>query len=459
MTTASTFGVPMLDSLAITILQRQMSGELLQLGDTGYDTARRLVNSLYDRRPALIARCRSTEDVAHAVTFAREHDLEIAVRSGGHSVPGHSANNGGMMIDLSQMRRIDIDPLQLVAHAQPGATNGDVVLATQAHGLATTTGTCATVGMGGSTLGGGIGWLMGRFGATIDNVLAFELVTADGRIRTASADEHADLFWALRGGGGNFGVVTRISYRLHRLGPVLGGPLIFPIAAAPQALRVYRDVSGAAPDELLTHAVLATVPDFGPALIVQPVYSGEDLSEGERVLAPLRRSVQPAIDLVAPRSYAELYMMYSPPIRPGASWHDAAYTMQQPSDDALDTLIACAAERPTPTTLINIHQVHGAATRVAPDATAFALRTPHYAVVNIGMWMAGAGAAETDWTLSARDRMAPYAQRGLYVNFLGDDGESAIRDSYQANFERLTAIKGRYDAGNVFHGNQNIRPA
>ena len=458
MTIETMIDVTSIDTLAIAGLQRSMRGELLAPGAADYHAARRLVNGRYNSHPALIARCRSTADVAHAVVFAREHGLEIAVRSGGHSMAGHSSGDGVMMIDLSQMRQIDIDPISRVARVQPGATNGELVVATQAYGLATTTGTCATVGMGGSTLGGGIGWLMGRFGMTIDNVLAFELVTAEGAIITASADEHPDLFWALRGGGGNFGVVTTITYQLHQLGTVLGGMAIFHLSAAPLALRMYRQLTSTAPDELLAHVVLATVPNVGPALIVQVVYSGEDLAEGERVLAPLRR-FGPAIDLIAPRSYAELYMMLTPPLPPGAAFYDTAYTLKQPSDAALEELIACVAERPSPMALINIHQVHGAATRVAADATAFALREPHYAVAHIGMWLEGDGAPETVWSQRSHARMAPFASPGLYVNLLGDQGAGAVRESYRANYDRLAAIKGRYDPDNTFRRNQNIRPA
>jgi FAD/FMN-containing dehydrogenase len=452
-------GEPMIDSIAIAALQRRMRGELIAPNAAGYDVARRLVNGRFDRRPALIARCQGAEDVAQAVMFAREYGLEIAVRSGGHSVPGFSVGDGVMMIDLSAMRQIDVDPARKVARVQPGATNGELVVALQGYGLTTTTGTCASVGMGGSTLGGGIGWLMGRFGMTIDNVLAFELVTADGEILNVSANEHPDLFWALRGGGGNFGVVTAFIYRVYELGPVFGGMAIFHLATAPLALRMYRQITSAAPDELLAHAVLASVPDFGPALVVQAVYSGADMAEGERVLAPLRRFGPPAIDLIAQRSYADLYMMLTPPLPPHVSYHDTAYTLRQPSDAALDMLVAVAAERPTPTTLINIHQVHGAATRVAPGATAFALREPHYSVVNIGMWMEGDGELETQWTWEAHQRMAPFASPGIYVNFLGEEGEAKIRESYRANYDRLAAIKARYDRDNVFHRNQNIKPA
>lgn len=453
-----TIATATLDPIAIAILQRRLTGELIQPQSSGYAEARRLINARFDHQPALIVRCRTAQDVVHAVDFARAYELPVAVRSGGHSVAGHSGCDGGLMIDLSQMRGIAIDAAGRTARVQPGATNGELVLAAQAYGMATTTGTCATVGMGGSTLGGGIGWLMGRFGATVDNVLAFELVTADGALITASASEHPELFWALRGGGGNFGVVTAITYRLHPLTQVLGGMALFHMAAAPLALRLYRDLTSAAPDELIAHAVLATVPDFGPALIVQACYSGEDLAAGERVLAPLRRFGPPAVDLIAPRSYAELYTMLSPQLPPNVAFMDRAYTLRQPADAALDTIAELAAERPSPFCLINIHQVHGAATRVPPDATAFALREPHYSVLNAGGWLGGSGEAEVAWVQRAQQRMQPFASSGLYVNFLGDEGEEAIRAAYRGNYARLAAVKHAYDPDNLFRRNQNIEP-
>jgi FAD/FMN-containing dehydrogenase len=459
MSVATASAAPRLDPIDLADLRRRFSGELIVPDTPAYADARRLVNARFDRRPALIARARTADDVSRAVVFAREHGLPIAVRSGGHSGPGHSTGDDVLLIDLSAMRQIAVAPDRRSARVQPGATNGELVQALAAHGLATTTGTCATVGMGGSTLGGGIGWLMGRFGATVDNVLAFELVTADGAIVTASVDERPELFWALRGGGGNFGVVTRISYRVHPLGPVLGGMLLFHLAAAPLALRMYRELTADAPDELLAHAVLATVPEFGPALVVQPVYSGADLAAGERLLAPIRRFGPPAVDMVAPRSYAETYALLSPPMIPGAAWTETAYALRRPSDAALDDLAATAAERPSPLAVVSIHQVHGAAARVAPDATAFALRSEHYQVANIGMWLEGTGEAETTWSWSAKARMAPHAAPGVYVNFLGQEGDDAIRQAYGANYARLAAIKAEYDPENVFSRNQNIRPA
>ncbi len=449
-----------IDAATLAALSGRLCGTLLTAQQYEYDAARWLVNARFDApRPALIARCLSAQDVSESIIFAREYGLEIAVRSGGHSLSGQSTVDGGLLIDLSQMRQIAISPAQRIARVQPGASSGEVVLAAQRYGLATVTGTCATVGMGGSTLGGGIGWLMGRFGMTIDNVLSMELVTADGAIINVSADEHPNLFWGLRGGGGNFGVVTAISYRLHPLDVVVGGMAIFHLAVAPLVLRMYRELTHSAPDELMAHATLTNVPDLGPALILQPVYSGADLAEGERLLAPLRRFGPPAVDLIGRRSYADLYMMLTPPLPPGASTYDTAYSLRQPSDTALDQIVASAGERPTPISLINIHQIRGAATRIAPDATAFALREPHLAVVNSGMWLEGDGAESMAWSRDAQAQIQRYASAGVYANFLGDADERGVRESYRANYARLAALKAEHDPENIFRRNQNIAPA
>lgn len=403
----------LLDPIALSALRRRFVGELLTPDTPAYGSARRLANARLDRRPALIARAHNPQDVAAAVIFAREHGLPIAVCSRGHSVPGHSTGEGALLIDLSQLKQLSVAPDRRSARVQPGVTNGELVLALGDRGLATTTGTSASVGVGGSACGGGIGWLTGRFGATVDNVLAFEIVTADGQIRTASADKDPDLFWALRGGA-NFGVVTNITYRLHPLGPVLGGTAVFPLAAAPLALRMYRQLIAGAPDGLLAHVEIADAPEIGPALSLKAVYSGADLAAGEGLLAPIRRFGPPAIDRIARRSYAEAYTLLAPALPPGAAWSETAYTLRQLSDAALDDLVATAFERPSALSRIAISQFHGAAARVAPGATGLALRGGHLSVVNVGMWLEGSGEAETTWTWRAKARMAPYASPSLH---------------------------------------------
>lgn len=447
-----------LDTALVEALRASVQGEVLEPAQPGYDEARRLANARFDRYPALIVRCQNSQDVIQAVRFARAHELPIAVRSGGHSLAGLSAYDDVVMVDLQPMTKIDLDAVSGVARVEMGVTNGLLVQSLAAHGFATTTGTCASVGMGGSTLGGGIGWLMGRFGMTIDNVLAFELVTAEGELIVANDEENPDLFWALRGGGGNFGIVTSVVYKVHRLSQVYAGLLIFPLAQGQAVLRTYRDIVMSAPDELIAHANLATVPQMGEVIMVAACYSGEDLQAGERLLAPLRQAATPMIDLVAERSYLEFYMMATPPLPPNWKSFDSAYSLTQPTDAALDELLAISQKR-SPTDGIAIHLVQGAATRVDPSVTAFALREAHLSVANVGMWLEGDGQANIAWAREAYERMLPYASKGVYVNFHGDDeGEDELQATYRANYQRLAEIKKRYDRYNIFQLNRNIRP-
>lgn len=443
----------------LAALRAGLSGELLRPGQTSYDSARQLWNGAVDRYPALIVRCQTSQDVAQAVTFARSYHLPVSVRSGGHNTNGLALIDDGLVIDLSQMKRVTVDPARRVARAEPGLTLGEFVRAVEPYGLVTTTGTCSGNGLGGATLGGGIGWLMGKYGLIIDNVRAFEVVTAAGRLLTVSATANADLFWALRGGGGNFGIVTAIEYQLHPVGPVLAGMVIHSQANAQAVMRFYRDFSSAAPDELTVYAVLATLPEIGPAIMLIACYCGEDLAEGERLLAPLRQFGQPLVDTIKPMAYSELLALLDPAAPDGRNYHDTAYSLKQPGDDALDALIACAQAVTSPFTAIVIHHVHGAATRVPAQETAFALRETHYAIVNAAGWEEGDGAAHIAWAKESLARMQPFASRGLYVNFMGYEGEAAVRDAYRANYERLVALKNKYDPTNFFRFNQNIKPA
>ena len=435
-----------------------ISGDLFRPGDPGYDQARRLWNGAVDKYPALIARCRTGQDVAQAVTFARSHHLPVSVRSGGHNTTGLALVDQGLVIDLSQMKQVTVDPARRIARAEPGLTLGEFVRAVEPYGLMTTTGTCSGNGLGGATLGGGIGWLMGKHGLIIDNVRAFELVTATGQLLTVSATENADLFWGLRGGGGNFGIVTAIEVQLHSLGQVLAGMVIHPQANAQAVMRFYRDFSSAALDELTVYAVLTTLPEIGPAIMLIACYCGADLAEGERLLAPLRQFGSPLVDTIQPMAYSELLALLDPAAPDGRNYHDTAYALKQPGDEALDALIACA-QTASPFSAIVIHHVHGAATRVPAGDTAFALREAHYAVVNAAAWEEGDGTAHIAWAEESLARMQPFTSRGLYVNFMGHEGEAAVRDAYRANYERLVALKSKYDPTNFFRFNQNIKPA
>jgi FAD/FMN-containing dehydrogenase len=443
---------------AFVELKERVRGELIVAGDAEYEQARRVFNGAVNKFPAVIVRPADAQDVAAAVAYARDAALPLAVRSGSHNSAGLATSDGGVVIDLRPLSAIEIDAERRVARVGPGATNGELVLAAAAHGLAAVTGTCATVGMGGSTLGGGIGWLMGRHGMIIDNVLAFELVTADGATVRASADDYPELFWALCGGGGNFGVVTSITYKLHPRGDVFGGMAIYPMAAAAEVLKLYRDVSAAAPDALIAHAVLTTVPEIGPALLIQACFAGDDPAEGERVLAPLREFRPLIVDLFRPMPYADMYMMLTPPVQFGTPIAENAYTLESPSDEALEAIVACAARFSSPIASIVLHQYRGAPTKVAPDATAFALRQPHYAVANIGQYPGGPAEPHQAWARESLETMRPYASPGLYSNFMGQGGEAEVRASFRANYERLARVKAEYDSANLFRLNQNIAP-
>lgn len=444
---------------ALEELETRLGGQLIRPGDAVYDQARRLWNGKIDRYPALIARCYTAEDVATAVTFARHHNLALAVRGGAHNSNGFAAINNGLVIDLSPMKGITVDPAARTARAEPGLTFGELSRATQAYGLATTTGICSGTGIVGATLGGGTGWLMGKHGLAIDNVLSFELVTADGQRLKASATENPDLFWALRGGGGNFGIVTAIEYQLHPLGQILAGMVIHSMTNAKAVLRFYRDFSSAAPDDITAYAFLVTLPDVGPAVILMAGYFGDDLAEGERLLAPLRQFGPPLVDTVQPMAYPDFLALLDPIAPDGRNYYEPAYSVKQFSDAALDTLITWAGRMTSPFSAILIHHIHGAATRVAPDATAFALREPHYAVIHDAAWEEGPAETHVAWARASLASMQPFAMPGVYVNFIVGQQEEAVRESYRANYERLAALKRRYDPANFFRANQNIRPA
>jgi FAD/FMN-containing dehydrogenase len=447
-----------LELRAIANLRRRIAGELLMRGDPGYDEARAHWNAVVDRYPGFIVRPRDSRDVATAVAFARAFDLPLAVRSGGHNGAGLSLVDDGVVIDLSRYSAVRIDPERRIAWAQPGASNAQLVHAAAAHGLATTTGNASGVGLGGLTLGGGVGWLMGKHGLTIDNVLDFELVTADGRILDVSASEHPELFWALRGGGGNFGVVTAISYRLHPIAAVLAGRVAIPLAEAREGLRALEALNAIAPDELTTFALIASPPQLGPSLVVQVCYSGADMAEGERLLAPLRALGVPAADSIAARPYGDLYPLEEPPPTVGRRYAGGTAALSSLSDGAIEALLVIAASRPTPHSVITLHRLHGAAARVDIEDTAFALREPQYLVSIAAAWDTGPGHPNVQWVRGAEELLKPYGRPGRYVNFMGKGSAREVRAAYGPNYLRLARVKAQYDPENLFRLNQNILP-
>ncbi|MDN3522591.1 FAD-binding oxidoreductase [Halomonas ramblicola] len=438
--------------------QDRLRGRLVLPEHEAYDEARRVFNGLVDRRPAMIVRCAGVADVIAAVDFARESALPIAVRGGGHGVTGSAVGDEGLVIDLSPMRSVWVDPRQRVARAEGGATWGDFDHETQAFGLATTGGIVPSTGIAGLTLGGGIGYLNRKHGLACDNLLSVDVVTAEGRLVTASADEQPELFWGLRGGGGNFGVVTSFAYRLHPVGPVLGGELVYPLERAGEVLRFYRDWSTTAPDEVRADATLLSGPK-GPVLDIKMCYCGP-LEEGEAVLRPMRAFGAPLLDSVAPVPYARVQNLLTEVFQPGRLHYWKAGFMRAFGDDAIDALLEFfVADTPAPFAAIAIEHLGGAIGRVGAQDTAFAYRQAQHGVLVLRMWQDPAeSAANIAWGRRCFRAVASFLEEGAYVNYLGDEGEARVRAAYGANLARLVALKNEYDPANVFRFNQNITP-
>ncbi len=430
-------------------------GEVVLPTNEGYDEVRGVFNGMIDRRPALIARCVNTHDVVRSVRFAREHDLLVSVRGGGHSVAGHGVCDGGMMIDLSLMKGVEVDAKNRVAKAGPGVRLGEFIVETEKYGLVSPTGTVSDTGLAGLTLGGGYGYLSGKYGMALDNLLSAEVVTADGRVLMASADEHADLYWALRGGSGNFGIVTSFELKLHPVTQVLGGMLIHPFEHAGEVLRFYREVAASAPDELTTYAALATTPDGHQAVAITPCYCGP-IEEGERIIAPVREFGAPIADLIRPMKYSEMNTLIDAANPPGMQNYWKGNLLRELSDGIIDAIIEHAARVPSPRSIVLIDQLHGAASRVAPSETAHAHRDTRHGVMTMSMWEDPAD-AETNiaWTRGLSAALEPFASGGVYVNGAYEQRPFA---AYGANYDRLVEVKTAYDPTNFFRHNQNIRP-
>jgi hypothetical protein len=442
-------------------LRGQLSGDLLRPRTASYDAARRLWNGMIDRRPAAIARCISADDVQACVLFGAETGIPLAVRGGGHSISGASSCDAGLVIDLSRMTRIDVDPKLRIARADPGLLLGAFDLATQAHGLATTMGVNSDTGIAGLTLGGGLGRLGRSVGLTCDNLMEAEVVLADGRSVRASADEHPDLFWALRGGGGNFGVVTSFTYQLHALGPVvLGGMLVWCFARARDAMRQYAEFCARAPDDVDALGVLLTGPD-GEKLFAVSCFCAGSVTRGETALRPLREgAIRPAQDQVAPIAYTALQGSADGIFPRTRRYYWKSHFLPGLTETAIDTMLERFAAVPSAMSVIALQQVGGAIARVPSDATAYANRDAAFDCIPISIWEDPAkDAANVAWSRSVWESMRPFSTGGVYVNNLGDEGEERIRGAYGGNLGRLATIKATYDPGNLFRLNQNIRPA
>lgn len=443
----------------VAALRQLVRGNVVAPGDAAYDPSRRVWNGMIDRRPSVIVYCAGAEDVAAAVKFARSRSLLVAVRAGGHNIGGASVCDDGLVIDLSRMKQIEIDPTKRTARAQAGLNLGEFDAATQAHGLATTMGVNADTGIAGLTLGGGFGKLGRKYGLSCDNLLSAEIVTADGRLLHVSATDHADLFWAIRGGGGNFGIVTSFEYRLFPVGPtLLTGSIVHSYDRAPDAMRFYESFASSAPDELSLDAALATTPSGERVFSISPCYVGP-LEQGKRILEPLRAYGAPIQDQIAPRAYVDIQSAGDANFPRGRRYYWKAQFLRELSDPAIDVLLNSYASAPSGSLLVLQH-VGGAIARVPTADTPYANRDARYDCFPVSIWDdPDEDVARIHWARQLWDGMRPFSTGGVYANNLGEEGAERVEAAYGANYPRLRALKNKYDPTNFFRLNQNIKPS
>ncbi|MEH6826412.1 MAG: FAD-binding oxidoreductase [Motiliproteus sp.] len=456
-----------LDEDALNDLRGQVRGQVVQVGDSSYNETRQIWNAMIDRHPSVIVRCCGTADVLYAVKFAQQHQLLTSVRGAGHNIGGMSLHDGAMLIDLSTMNSVRVDPEAQVAVAGPGATLGDVDHETQAYGLAVPLGINSTTGIGGLTLGGGFGWLSRSYGMTVDNLIAAEVVTAAGDRLRCDASHHEDLFWAIRGGGGNFGIVTSFEYKLHPVGPeIMSGPIIFPFSQAKPVLHAYREFCASCPDELTVWVVIRDAPPLPflaeelhgtRVLILVALYNGA-LDAGEKALAALRQLGQPIADGFAPHPFVGFQQAFDPLLTPGARNYWKSHNFTQLSDELIDSLVDYGARLPSPQSEIFVAQLGGAINRIASDATAYPHREVEY-VLNVHTRWDDVSDDEgcVTWARQFYETTKPFATGGVYVNFISE-GEDRVQGAYGSNYDRLAQVKAKYDPENFFRVNQNIAP-
>jgi FAD/FMN-containing dehydrogenase len=462
-------GVAVIPQQAVAGLRERTGGAVLTPGDEGYETARTVWNAMIDRRPAVIVRCASTAHVRAAVEFAAKAGAVLSVRGGGHNIAGSAVNDGGVMIDLSPMKSVRVDPHSRTARVEPGVTLGEFDQATQAFGLVTPTGINSTTGIAGLTLGGGFGWISRKFGLTADNLLSAEVVTADAGLVRASATENSDLFWALRGGGGNFGIVTSFEFRLHALGPeVLSGLIVYPMSQARDLIRRYRDVAAAAPDELTCWFVMRAAPPLpflpkevhGTGIIVFAACYAGPMDAAQEAMKPLRAMGMPVADVIGPHPFAGWQTALDPLLTPGARNYWKSHAFGTIADGLIDVLTDYASKLPSTETELAFVQLGGAINRVTTDATAYPHRDVGFHINIHTRWRERKDDARcTAWTRSLFDACAPFASGGSYVNFIPEDDRDGVKRAYLGNAKRLAATKAKYDPRNLFRLNQNIRPA
>ena len=446
-------------NVAVANLREKLNGPLLTPDAPDYDLTRKVFNGMVNKRPALIARCASTSDVATCINFARDHDVLLSVRGGGHNFAGKAVCEGGLMLDFTLMKEITVDPAKQVARAQAGLTLGEFDRETQRYGLATTLGVATTTGISGLTLGGGYGYLAGKYGLACDNLMSVEIVTADGETLKCSAEENPDLFWGLRGAGANFGIVTELQYTLHPVRTVLGGVIFYPLGS--EVLRFYDEFSRNAPDELTMIGATMIGSNGDPAFATVACYCG-DPSEAEKTLKPLRTFGAPMADLIQQRPYLEVQALFDALNPPGRRYYNKAHNISKVEDGAIDAILHYMAKVPTPNGSIALQQLHGAATRVLATDTAFPHRHDHHVAWITPIWDDPADDAKViQWARDFWEGLKPFVDRAVYVNALEDDleeGERPVREVYGPNYDRLRALKRKYDPSNLFNQNSNIKP-
>ena len=444
----------------ISAFASSLRGDLIRPGDAEYENARHIWNALIDKHPGAVAKCVGTQDVVAAVNFARENDILVAVRGGGHNVGGRALCDDGLVIDLSRMRGVYVDPKAQTARVQGGATLGDVDAETHLHGLAVPLGVISKTGVAGLTLGGGVGWLVRKYGPTCDNVVSVEIVTADGAVRTASAKENPDLFWAIRGGGGNFGIATSFLYRAYPVSTVLGGLVVYPRDAASDILRAYRDFMETAPEDLTVYVGLVCTPDGMPATAVIPCWSGADLSEGEQAIAPLRNLGAPLMDAVQVMPFPAMQSILDGAFPAGTRNYWKSAFVEALSEGAIDVIVARAKGMTSPMSGLLIESYGGAGGRKTSDENAFAQRNSYYSIGFMPQWTdPREDDAQIAWAKVSWEAIQPYATGGYLLNYLAEEGQEVVQAAFGSNYPRLRELKRVYDPTNFFSVNQNIQPA
>jgi len=452
----------------VKALKGDLRGEVVLPGDKDYEQARKVWNGMIDKRPAIIVRCLGTSDVTKAVKFAGDHGLTVSVKGGGHNVAGNAVCDNGLMIDLSGMKSVRVDPLSRTARAEPGVTWRQFDLETQSFGLASTGGLVSTTGIAGFTLGGGIGWLVRKYGLALDNLISVDVVTANGELLTASMSENTDLFWGVRGGGGNFGIVTSFQFQLHPVGPIiLGGLIVYRAEDGEALLRFYRDYVKDAPDELTTLVVYMTAPPLpflpkevhGKHLVaIVLCYCGK-VEDGQRILTPLRRFGRPVADVIQPMPYTVLQSMLDETGPAGLQNYWKSAYISGLNDEVIDTILSYGDKITSPFSAIHVHQLGGAMRRIGDDATAFSHRDAPFVLNIVSLWKEPSeNESHVKWTREFFVAMQKFAS-GAYVNFMGEEGADRVKDAYgNDKYRRLVALKNKYDPTNFFHLNQNIKP-